>query len=134
MKFSRKCLLGAALAAAVIGLSASSKAAESPQQSAQTAAAGFLKLEIMTACKGEHAFFRVRNAGEAWPKTSTFAIYLNGSKGRKLVAKRRMRLKDGQRASFRIKTNKLPKGELGLWIKPGWYQREFGYDATVDCG
>ncbi|MFQ5765507.1 MAG: hypothetical protein ACE5GT_11300 [Rhodospirillales bacterium] len=128
MKLSRKLALGAFASATIISLSASAFA----EESAQTAA-GFLRMEIMTNCKNGNAFFRVRNAGEAWPKSSTFAIYHVGKNGRKLIAKRRMRLKDGQRASFRIKAGRFPSGQIGLWIKPGWYEREFGYDATISC-
>lgn len=129
MKLSRKLALGAFASAVVISLSASTFAAESAQT-----AAGFLRMEIMTNCKNGNAFFRVRNAGKAWPKSSTFAIYHVGKNGRRLIAKRRMRLKDGQRASFRVKTERFPAGQIGLWIKPGWYEREFGYDATINCG
>ena len=69
--------------------------------------------------------------------SATFAIYNMRKKGkkrvRKLISKRRMRLKYGQRASFKIKTSQLPSGRVGLWVKPGWYKRDFDYDATVRC-
>lgn len=129
MKRSRKHALVAIASAAVVSLYGSAYAAESAQTTA-----GFLRMEIMTNCKNGNAFFRVRNAGEAWPKSSTFALYHVGKGGKKLIAKRRIRLKDGQRASFRVKAGKLPDGPIGLWIQPGWYEREFAYDATVDCG
>jgi len=102
------------------------------------AAASLLKMDIMVNCQDGKAVFRVKNVGNAWPKSSTFAIYNMRKKGnkrlRKLIAKRRMRLKDGQRASFKIKTETLPTGRVGLWVNPGWYEREFDYDATVSCG
>ncbi len=133
MKRSRNCALGALVSVAIAGFVTASIAAESAQ-----ATAGLLKMEIMTNCQDGNAFFRVKNAGSDWPKTSTFAIYNLRKKGnkrvRKLIAKRRMRLKDGQRASFKIKTASLPTGRLGLWVKPSWYEREFAYDATISCG
>jgi len=133
MKPPQKHALAAFVSVAIIGLATSTIAAESAQ-----ATAGLLKMEINTTCSDGNAFFRIKNAGEAWPKTSTFAIYhmrkKNNKRVRKLISKRRMRLKDGQRASFKINTSKFPYGQLGLWIKPGWYKRDFGYDATVTCG
>jgi hypothetical protein len=111
--------------------------ASSAQESAQ-ATGGILKMNIMVNCQDGSATFRVKNVGETWPKTSTFAIYSMRKDGnrrlRKLISKRRMRLKDGQRASFRIKTGNLPTGRLGLWVKPDWYNRDFDYDAVVSCG
>lgn len=130
MKLSRKHALAAFVSVAIASLATAAIAAESAR-----ATSGFLKMEIMTHCRDGNAFFRVKNAGESWPKTSVFAIYYVGEKGRKLIAKRRMRLKDGQRASFKVKMAKLPAGSrLGMWIQPGWYQRDFSYDATITCG
>ena len=118
---------------AITGLATASSAEESAQ-----AAASILKMNIMVDCQDGSATFRIKNVGESWPKTSTFAIYSLRKKGnkrlRRLISKRRMRLKDGQRASFRIKTENLPTGRLGLWVKPGWYKRDFDYDAVVSCG
>ena len=84
----------ALVSVAIAGFVTASIADESAQ-----ATAGLLKMEIMTNCQDGNAFFRVKNAGNDWPKTSTFAIYNMRKKGnkrvRKLIAKRRMRLKDG---------------------------------------
>jgi hypothetical protein len=113
---------------AITGIATAALAAESAQ-----ATAGFLKMNVSANCVDGNAFFRVKNVGEDWPKTSTFAIYNMRKKSRKLISKRRMRLKDGQRASFKIKTAKLPTARLGLWVKPGWYKRPFIYDATIKC-
>ena len=124
--------LAAFVSIAVTGVTATTFAEERAQ-----AAASHLKMDIMVNCQGGNAVFRIKNVGDAWPKTSTFAIYNMRKKGkkrvRKLISKRRMRLKDGQRVSFKIKTAKLPTGRVGLWVKPDWYKREFDYDATVSC-
>ena len=129
MKLTRKHALGVLASFAISGLTTASIADESAQ-----AGVARLKIDVSANCKGEDAYFRIRNSGEAWPKTSTFRIY-NMRKGkRKLISKRRMRLKDGQRASFKIRTAKLPTNRIGIWVKPGWYQREFAYDATIRCG
>jgi len=103
--------------------------------SAETAQAmrNAMKLEVSTGCKDGDATFRVRNLGSSWPKSSTFAIYRLGKGGRQMVSKRRMRLKDGQKASFRVKRSKNPTGRLALWVDPSWYKRQFDFDATVTC-
>ena len=132
MKRHHRYALAAFVSIAVSGITATTFAEERAQ-----AAAGPLKMDIMVNCQDGNAVFRIKNVGEAWPKTSTFAIYNMRKKGnkrvRKLISNRRMRMKDGQRVSFRIKTAKLPTGRVGLWVKPGWYKREFHYDATVSC-
>lgn len=129
MKPTRKHVLGILASIAIFGLTTASMAAETAQASVAR-----LKIDVSANCKDGDAYFRIRNAGEAWPKTSTFRIY-NMMKGkRRLISKRRLRLKDGQQASFKIRTSKLPTNRIGIWVKPGWYQREFGYDATIRCG
>ncbi len=132
MKRHRQYALAVFASVAITGLATATFAEESAR-----ATAGLLKMDIMVQCQDGNAVFRIRNVGDAWPKTSTFAIYNMRKEGkkrlRKLISKRRMRLKDGQRASFKIKTGKLPTGRVGLWVKPGWYQRDFDYDATVSC-
>ena len=132
MKRYRSHVLAVFASIAITGLATASSAEESAQ-----ATSSIMKMNIMVNCQDGSATFQVRNVGEAWPKTSTFAIYNMRKKGnkrvRKLISNRRMRLKDGQRVSFRIKTAKLPTGRVGLWVKPGWYKREFYYDATVSC-
>lgn len=96
-------------------------------------AAGMLKLDVDARCAGGDVSFRVRNAGEAWPKSATFVIYRLGVNAPQAVVKRRMRLKDGQRASFRIAKQRNPTGRLGIFVEPGWYDRSFVLDAKVDC-
>ena len=132
MKRYHRYALAAFVSVAVTGITATTFAEERAQ-----VAAGHLKMDIMVNCQDGNAVFRIKNVGNAWPKTSTFAIYNMRKKGnkrvRKLISKRRMRLKGGQRASFKIKTANLPTGRVGLWVKPDWYKREFDYDATVSC-
>ncbi len=132
MKRPSKYALAVFSTLALTGLATATFAEESA-----LATAGLLKMDIMVNCQDGDAVFRIKNVGDAWPKTSTFAIYNMRKKGkkrvRKLISKRRMRLKVGQRASFKIKTNQLPSGRVGLWVKPDWYKRDFDYDATVRC-
>ena len=108
MKRSPIFALGAFSVIAITGIATAALSAESAQ-----APGGILKMNISANCEDGNAFFRIKTVGEDWPKTSTFAIYNMRKKSRKLISKRRMRLKDGQRASFRIKTAKLPTGRVG---------------------
>ena len=135
MKHPRKFVLAAITTVAVAALASASPMSDAAEaaESAQ-AGVGALKMEIMTNCQDGNAVFRVRNAGEAWPKLSNITIYHVGKDGTTQIAKRAMRLKDGQRASFKVSMDKYPDGQLGLWVEPGWYKRDFAYDATVTCG
>ena len=137
MKRYRKHALAVFASITLAGSATASFATESAPESAQVSP-GVLNMNIAVDCQDGSAMFKIRNVGDAWPKTSTFAIYNMRKKGKKrlrrLISKRNMRLKDGQRASFRIKTENLPTSRLGLWVKPGWYQRDFDYDAVVNCG
>jgi len=123
----------AIMAVAAAGLALTALAGES--RSAETAqiATSALKLEIAAGCENGTTVFKVKNTGDRWPKSSTFAIYRIGDGPVQMVSKRRMRLRDGQRASFKVKPSKNPTGKLGIWIKPSWYKRPFRYDATVRC-
>ena len=129
MKRSPIFALGAFSVIAITGIASAALSAESAQ-----APGGILKMNISANCEDGNAFFRIKTVGEDWPNTSTFAIYNMRKKSLKLISKRRMRLKDGQRASFRIKTAKLPTGRVGLWVRTVWYKRPFVYDATIRCG
>ena len=134
MKYPRKFIVAAVTSVAVAALASASPISDTAEAAdAAQAGIGALKMEIMTNCQNGTALFRVRNAGEAWPKMSNFVIYHVGKDGKTLIAKRAMRLKDGQRASFKVSMDKYPDGELGLWVEPGWYKRDFAYDATVNC-
>lgn len=107
----------------------------SPAHSAETAQAvvGAVNLEIMTRCDKGNTTFNVRNVGINWPKSSTFAIYRISGANKQLISQRRMRLNDGQKASFRIKKSRNLTGRLGIWVKPNWYSRKFAFDAKVVC-
>ncbi len=123
----------AIMAIAALGLALTAAASESKSAEMAQAATSALKLNVATACDNGNATFQVKNAGQDWPKSSTFAIYRIGSGAKQMISKRRMRLKDGQKASFKVKASKNTTGRLALWVKPSWYRRAFNYDATVSC-
>ena len=131
----------AVMAISAIGLafvalsSPSHSAAKSRQSGPETAQAATpnLKLEIATQCRAGEATFKIKNAGAAWPKSSTFEIYRLAKSRGHVIAKRRMRLSAGQQASFRIKASKNTTGRLGLSVDPSWFERRKGYDAKLEC-
>jgi len=94
---------------------------------------GPVQLDISTSCENGNAIFKVTNRGGAWPKSSIFAIYRMGNETKEVVSSRRMRLNPNQSSTFRIKASKNPTGQLGMYVDPAWYKREFAYDATVRC-
>jgi len=89
-------------------------------------------LNISTSCRNGETVFTTENRGGDWPASGQFQIYRIGTDAQ-VVSSRRMRLKKGQKASFKIAASKSPTGQLGLFVKPSWYERPFAYDATATC-
>lgn len=95
-------------------------------------AADPLRLHVVTRCLDEDSIFVVRNVGPAWPGTGVISVYRLGD--RQLVTQRQFVLAEMQLASLRIEGSAGYDGQLGVFVKPSWYAREFAYDAVVDCG
>jgi len=90
-----------------------------------------LKLSVKSICKNGDAYFQVTNNGKTWPRPSKISLYRTNADT--LVSQRRMRLKPGQKASFKIKKAAKTGLEIGLWVQPEWFTRPFKYDAKVTC-
>ncbi|MGB0683021.1 MAG: hypothetical protein ACPGOV_09950 [Magnetovibrionaceae bacterium] len=90
-----------------------------------------LRIDVAVACTPDAAEFRVHNLGDGWPRTAEFQIMTIATQG--VLSKRKLRLAEGQRASFKIKKTKGGADQLGLFIDPSWYVRSFQFDAIVDC-
>ena len=90
-----------------------------------------LKLKINAKCTNGVAFFRVVNNGDAWPKAAQFEVYRAADN--KLLKRRRLRMAQGQNASFRIRGEAEPGEELAIYIDPAWYERDFRYDGKIVC-
>lgn len=99
----------------------------------EVASIGPLQLDISTSCENGNSVFKVTNRGSTWPKSSVFAIYRMGNETKEVVSFRRMRLNPNQSSTFRINASKNPTGQLGMYVDPAWYKRDFAYDATVRC-
>lgn len=101
------------------------------QQAPQLAQAATVNVDITTVCEERNAVFKVVNKGVEWPTVAKFSVYR--VKGNTLVSQRRMRLASNQVASFRVKAGGPEQVELGIFIEPEWYTREFTLDAKVSC-
>ena len=99
----------------------------------QASAASALRLEVSTSCSNGVSSFKIKNQGTDWPKAGSFSIFRIDGQNKYPVSSRRMRLKNGQIASFTVKRSRNPTGNLGLFVGPAWYKRSFAYDATLVC-
>lgn len=90
-----------------------------------------IRLQIHAECVDGDAYFSVTNTGAGWPKAGSFSIYRTF--GNTMISQRRMRMDEGQTASFRVKSAASSGHELALAIEPAWYDRHRRYDATVKC-
>jgi len=124
-----------AVMAAAFAVLLASNAAFAAANGAETALApsGALNIQVSTECQAGNTLFKVKNAGKAWPKPSTFAIYRIADGTARMISKRRMRLAEGQHASFKVKAKSNTTGRLGIAVLPGWYRREARLDATATC-
>ena len=92
-----------------------------------------MDLEVEAHCEDARAGFKLTNVGEKWPRMGEINIYRTDT--RALIVKRRLRMRDSQQMTFKIPRDKLKGiGEVGIFVKPSWYEREFKYDATANCG
>lgn len=90
-----------------------------------------VRLAVTASCDGGFALFTVVNEGELWSQMSKISVYRTD--GRTLVSQRAIRMTKGQRMSFKVKGSPASPVELGIWIEPSWYQRDFAYDAKIVC-
>lgn len=90
-----------------------------------------VRLAVTASCDGGFALFTVVNEGELWSQMSKISVYRTD--GRTLVSQRSIRMTKGQRMSFKVKGSPASPVELGIWIEPSWYQRDFAYDAKIVC-
>jgi len=92
-----------------------------------------LDLRAESRCEDGDVVFRITNEGASWPKSGNVALYGVGDGEPKKVSSRRMRMKTGQHASFKVKAKYNATGQVGLFINPSWAKRPFALDATVSC-
>ena len=91
-----------------------------------------VNIEVVTACVGTVATFKIVNIGEAWPRLGKLGIYRGTPENMKPLSKRSMRFAAGQKASFRLKN--VGTDTVAVFVEPSWYDRPFKFDAEVKCG
>ncbi len=96
-----------------------------------TAPPAFLRLEVKSNCSGNGAVFKVTNRGGKWPRTGFLKLYYADDKT--LIGQRRLRLAGNQRVSFVVKDKIAAGRPVAVWVEPGWYEREFEFDAALRC-
>ena len=129
---SRSIFTAAALIAfSGAGMAASTESDRDPIVLVQLAQVDPIALDFTGECLEDMATFKMTNTGQRWPTTGKFSVYR--IKGNVLVSQRRMRLSDGQTASFRVKAGGPGQSEYGLFVEPEWYTRPFLYDQKVVC-
>ena len=90
-----------------------------------------VNLEIVSACVGGVATFKIVNVGERWPEMGTLKIFSVSNGQSKPVSEREIRFAKGQKASFRLKSE--GNSDIALFVDPSWYKRPFAFDAEVTC-
>jgi hypothetical protein len=91
-----------------------------------------LALEIAPVCLKGIPAFQVTNLGERWPLTAEVSLYRIDTNAK--LSQRRVRLSNGQQLMFRVPEEASQSvEEVGIFIAPGWYNREFTLDARARC-
>lgn len=92
---------------------------------------GSLEMEVSANCKGRTARIQLVNKGASWPQSST--IFLHNLDGDSLVARRRLRLKTDQSASFKVKSPRDGIVTMGLRVEPSWTDDTLRSDLSLSC-
>lgn len=121
----------ATVAAIVASISSMQRLAAADRIEELAQAGDPVRLAVTASCEGGFALFTVVNEGELWLQMSKISVYRTD--GRTLVSQRSIRMTKGQRMSFKVKGSPASPVELGIWIEPSWYQRDFAYDAKIVC-
>jgi len=118
-----------------VGISALSFTAQAEDQATpfQVAAVppAVLQLDISTACTDKDSVFKIVNNGAKWPRTSTLRVYTADNQS--VISERRLRLALGQKVTFVVKDTVSEGRPVAVWVEPSWYQRDFKFDATINC-
>lgn len=131
MNKKRRFVAALAAIAAIVSLMSSTRPLVAADRVELAQASDPVRLAVTASCDGGFALFTVVNEGELWPQMSKISVYRTD--GRTLVSQRSIRMTKGQRMSFKVKGSPASPVELGIWIEPSWYQRDFAYDAKIVC-
>lgn len=87
-------------------------------------------LEVWGRCRKSATEFRVTNTGGSWPDVAAISI-VDGA-GNPLTRERRMRLTEGQNATFRIDRADTDATAVALKVEPAWSDAS-PHEARIDC-
>lgn len=103
-----------------------------PPQEVKAVEGRELELEVAAICEGKTPAFQITNLGDRWPRLAEISIFRTDTNG--MITQRRMRMTNSQQMIFKVPTELAQDaGEVGIFVKPSWYDRVFGYDATINC-
>lgn len=108
-------------------------------ETARPQSTDFLSLDVSARCEGPTAIFTITNTGDRWPQPGEVRIYRVSSQT--TVTRRRLKMALNQSAKLQVEIGKeaiytdrnTGSEGVGLWVKPSWYERDFKYDATINC-
>jgi hypothetical protein len=129
--FLRHALTAAVLATALQLFAGNAAAQVNTVELAAGDDAPMVQIQVTSSCDGDLAVFSLYNAGTAWPAVGTLGVYHVTAEGVQAITTRRMRLIEGQKASFRIR--QADAGHVGFYVNPSWYQRTPAWDAVASC-
>ncbi len=96
------------------------------------APAGIQHLHIEATCDGSIAVFHVHNEGGRLPGAVQFKLFRSDMDT--IISKRRMRMIEGQSATFKVKNaDKIP-ADIALFMDSEWQARPQQADAQISCG
>ncbi len=90
-----------------------------------------LSVEVSALCEGKTAAFQITNLGDLWPRLAEVSIFRTDTNGK--IIQRRLRMANSQQMIFKVPNSASDAGEVGIFVEPSWYDRDFKYDATIKC-
>lgn len=81
--------------------------------------------------RGKTALIRLVNKGERWPELGEFKIFRTSDNS--VITLRRLKMETNQVASFRLQGTYHRGDEIGVFIDPDWFDRNFEYDKRITC-
>ena len=91
---------------------------------------GLPGLDVSARCRPGMAVFQVRNTGKEWTRVADFSVLVGSDP--EPVSNRRMRLTQGQKATFKINLGESARGAAVLSIDPSWKRGSVPV-ARIDC-
>ena len=101
------------------------------EEGAELAAFPRLALDVQVICQSKAIVFEIQNRGMDWPERARIEALVD-SREKPLIS-RAMLLKNGQKASLRLKTGGKKTGAVRLAVSGGWIPEEQERHVGVRC-